>query len=464
MNKSTFQNVSIKQIAESKTNPRGTSFEGPEFNDLVASIKEKGIIVPLILRPAGKGYEVVAGSRRFRAAQKLQLTEVPANIQSLSDTEAREVQIIENLQRADVHPLDEGKAYRELMEKGAQEVESIAIKTGKSTAYVRGRLALTDLTSKAASAFRAGKISAGHAALIARLETADQEKALKRVIDYEDDIAQLREWIRELTFRKLSSAPPWKDHAATVAAMAPCPECSKRTGTTLFNEKEAGQCPDPKCFARKLAAHVALVKNEFAAKKTPLTLVAGGYVSPLPAGVVRYDEYRKLTGKEKCPSEHSALIVAGDLDDGLGETIRICTDKGCKVHGARAASVYKATPKEIAARKAAVAREEAKLKREAKLIEDAAKKVKLPINSKAINALVEIMIREIREDGIRSVVKGRGWPVLRVKVSYQNKPAISYQATLRAKAKEMTDEQRLQLVFEGFISSGWDGKKIIKML
>src|SRR5664280_1931356 len=215
--------------------------------------------------------------------------------------------------------------------------------------------------------------------------------------------------------------------------MAPCPECSKRTGPSLFNEKEAGQCPDPRCFARKLAAHIAVVKQEFHQKKTPLTLVAGGYTNDRGPGVLSYSDYRKLGPKEKCPSEHAALIVAGDLDDGLGETIRICTDKGCKVHGARAASVYKATPKEIAARKAAVAREEAKLKREAKLIENAAKKVTLPITSKAINALLEIMIREIREDGIRSVVKGRGWPVLRVKVSYQDKPALSYQATLRAK-------------------------------
>lgn len=456
-------NLNVADCYVSPTNPR-KNVGKDSFKDLVASIKEKGVIVPVIARKKGTVYEIVAGNRRLLAATEAGLKEIPADVRDMTDAEAREIQIIENLHREDVHPLEEGAAYRELMEKGKQEIASIAVKTGKSEAYVRGRLALTDLSPKAADAFRKGTISAGHAALICRLEPADQEKALKRVIDYETDVAELREWIQELTLRKLSAAPPWKDHAAAVAAMAPCAECSKRSGPSLFNEKEAGQCPDPLCFARKLAAHCAVVKQEFAQKKTPLTLVAGGYVSQLEKGVLSYHDYRKLGAKEKCPSEHAALVVQGDLDDGLGEILRICTDKGCKVHGAREGTSHKLTPKELAARRAAVKREENKQKREAKEIENAAKKVKLPIGPKAINALLEIMIREIREDGIRSVVKGRGWEVLRVKVTYQTKPALSYQATLRAQAKNMTDEQRLQLVFEGFLSSNWDRNKIIKML
>lgn len=186
-------------------------------------------------------------------------------------------------------------------------------------------------------------------------------------------------------------------------------------------------------------------------------------------GVISHDEYRKLGAKEKCPSEHKALVVAGDLDDGLGEILRICTDKGCKIHGAREGTVHHLTPKELAARRAAATREANKKKAEAKEIENAAKKVKLPLGSKPIAALIEIMIREVREDGIRDLVKAKRWEALRKTEKNWNDKVVSrldYQGTLRAQVKSMTDEQRLRLVFEGFLSSTWTGerRRIIKLL
>jgi hypothetical protein len=182
-------------------------------------------------------------------------------------------------------------------------------------------------------------------------------------------------------------------------------------------------------------------------------------------GVLSYSDYRKLGPKENCPSEHAALIVAGDLDDdGLGDTIRICTDKGCKVHGARAGSVYKATPKEIAARKAAVAREEAKKKREFNTVVAAVKKVKLPLGTKAIDALMEIAIREVREDGIRMLIRGEDWDVLRVKTTYSTKPQLSYEATLRAKVKTMKYEEKNRIGFDMFLLGNLNRSKIMKML
>ncbi len=222
-----------------------------------------------------------------------------------------------------------------------------------------------------------------------------------------------------------------------------------------------------RCFARKLAAHIQVVKEEFKARKEPLTLVAGGYVSNLEKGVQSYNEYRKLGAKEKCPSEHKALVVAGDTDDSLGEILRICTDKSCKVHGAREGTVHRLTPKELAARRAAVKREEAKKKREAKEIENAVKKVSLPIGPKAITALLEIMMSEIRTDGQRGLVKAKGWEVLRPKHAGWNGKVVQqvdYNLTLRKQVEKMTDEQKLRLVFEGFLSSNWERKKIIKLL
>src|SRR2546421_11245199 len=100
--------IKISLAYESDTNPRGSRFEGATFDELVASIKEKGVLVPVLARPRKKGaqeFEIIAGNRRFRAAQIAGLAEIPANVQELTDIEAREAQIVENLQRADVHPL-----------------------------------------------------------------------------------------------------------------------------------------------------------------------------------------------------------------------------------------------------------------------------------------------------------------------------------------------------------------------
>src|SRR5262245_34603566 len=112
------QNIKVADAKPSATNPRGVKFENdPSFKDLVASVKEKGILVPVIVRPVGKGYEVIAGARRLAAAKEAGLDTIPADVREMDDDEAREVQIIENLQRTDIHPLDEGEAFRQLMEK-----------------------------------------------------------------------------------------------------------------------------------------------------------------------------------------------------------------------------------------------------------------------------------------------------------------------------------------------------------
>jgi ParB/RepB/Spo0J family partition protein len=96
-----LRTIRVSECFESPTNPRGTKFDKAEFAELVASVKEKGILMPVLVRPHGKQFEVIAGNRRFRAAKEAGLTEIPAQVSDLSDTEAREAQIVENLQRAD---------------------------------------------------------------------------------------------------------------------------------------------------------------------------------------------------------------------------------------------------------------------------------------------------------------------------------------------------------------------------
>src|ERR1035441_7098690 len=102
-----LQEVKVSACYESETNPRGKDFGGKAFDELVASIREKGVLTPILVRPSTmkKGdFEVVAGNRRFRAAYQLKLETIPAQVQAMTDSEAREAQIVENLQRQDVHP------------------------------------------------------------------------------------------------------------------------------------------------------------------------------------------------------------------------------------------------------------------------------------------------------------------------------------------------------------------------
>src|SRR5215831_20253496 len=135
-----LQTLKVSQCIESETNPRGTKFDEADLKELTASIKEQGILMPLLVRPYKGKFEVIAGSRRFRAAKLAGLTEIPAHLVEMTDIEAREAQIVENLQRADVHPLQEGASYRDLIEKSGYDIAAVAVRVGKSEGYVRNRL------------------------------------------------------------------------------------------------------------------------------------------------------------------------------------------------------------------------------------------------------------------------------------------------------------------------------------
>ena len=130
---SEYRNLPIVSLTESASNPRHT-FEESALNELTESIKAQGVLSPLLVRPKGPhSYEIIAGARRFRAAQLARLEYVPVRIVELTDAQALETSIVENLQRRDVHPLDEANGYVALMHLDYT-VEQIAAKCGKSPA------------------------------------------------------------------------------------------------------------------------------------------------------------------------------------------------------------------------------------------------------------------------------------------------------------------------------------------
>lgn len=171
------QFLPLDMIRPSPLNPAGRT-KGHEFDELVASVRTHGVLVPILVRPVKSGYELVAGHRRLAAARAAGLAVISAVARELSDEASLELQLVENLQRSDIHPLEEAEGYRQL-QLHKLDVARIAEKIGRSVAYVYDRLKLSNLTPELKKHFRDGDIAAGHAVILARLSQKDQARATK---------------------------------------------------------------------------------------------------------------------------------------------------------------------------------------------------------------------------------------------------------------------------------------------
>jgi len=171
----------IETIAPNPDQPR-RRFTQDQLEELTASIREKGIIQPLIVRRKASGdaeYEIVAGERRWRAAQAAQLHEVPVILRDFDDTEVLEIAIIENIQRADLNPIEEAAGYRQLMEKFGHTQEKLSDALGKSRSHIANLLRLLNLPPEVRELLQDGKLSMGHARAII---TAEDPAALARKV------------------------------------------------------------------------------------------------------------------------------------------------------------------------------------------------------------------------------------------------------------------------------------------
>lgn len=154
--------VPIESVIPNPDQPR-RSFTEEQLQELARSIAEKGIIQPMIVRAKGEQYEIVAGERRWRAAQMAKLHEVPVLLRDYDDTEVLEVAIIENIQRADLNPVEEAAGYRQLMDRFGHTQEKLAAALGKSRSHIANLLRLLNLPMDVQDMLKAGKLSAGHA-------------------------------------------------------------------------------------------------------------------------------------------------------------------------------------------------------------------------------------------------------------------------------------------------------------
>ena len=172
-----IQNLALTQIIASPLQPR-TEFRSEHLAELVESIRERGIIQPLIVRKVGDKYELIAGERRWRAATELKLTEAPAIIREASDVEVLELALIENLQREDLNPIEEAAAYERLHRDFGLTQEEISSRVGKSRASVANAMRLLDLHTDVQALLKQGRISVGHAKVLLSLKSHDEQLLL----------------------------------------------------------------------------------------------------------------------------------------------------------------------------------------------------------------------------------------------------------------------------------------------
>jgi len=201
----------IEELRPNRFQPRKT-FNDEEQKKLVASIKTTGIIQPLIVRKAEKGYEIIAGERRWRAAQAAGLKDVPIVIREATDRDVAEMSLIENLQREELNPLEEADAYVTLTEKFSLSQEEISTRVGKDRSTIANTIRLLKLPTRVKSALISKKISAGHARCLLACSTTDEQlTALETIIKKDLNVRATERLVHSLKQRPGGTKHPTKD-------------------------------------------------------------------------------------------------------------------------------------------------------------------------------------------------------------------------------------------------------------
>jgi ParB family transcriptional regulator, chromosome partitioning protein len=356
-NATEYRNLPLALLTESTTNPRRI-FEESGLQELAETIRSQGILSPLLVRPLNeRSFEIVFGARRYRAAQMAEAVTVPVRIKQMSDAEVLEAQLIENLQRRDVHPMEEAQGFKALLdlEEPKYSIEQIAAKVGKAPAYVAQRLKLTELGEAVVEAFYREEIGVGHALLLAKLPADRQEEALKAC--FREDwgasadrkakrillpVRNLQVWIEQNILLILKDAPFDKRDAHLVAIAGSCVDCPKRTGHNKLLFSDLGKqdaCTDPSCHQAKVDAHLA----KTIAAKPKLVQISTAYGKPEEGSSVlprsQYVAIQEEKPKDKdeakrpqfktCKFTTDAIIADGE---GKGEIHKVCANPACPIH------------------------------------------------------------------------------------------------------------------------------------
>lgn len=364
-----FQMIPLGDIEPSPDNPR-QHFDQKKFAELVKSIKKDGVLQPILVRaveatpPGNAKYQIIAGERRFRAATQAELTEIPAQVKEMNEAEAMSARLIENLQREDVHPLDEADGFQRLKEELKLDVRGIAERVAKDARFVARRLSLTKLIEEAREDFRKERLTLAHVLELCRLATEIQTEALaacyeaKSVQNKTKDgyvfvpdktrparhVRHLLDWLSANVHLNLQNAPFRLDDELLRDDGLTCVNCPQRTGhdKLLFADIRGSNdtCLNPRCFQAKLRRFVELTRASIAAKQgKPAVLISDHYGSrTADENILGRDQYQLLPKKaDRCEyAEQSVYADGGEI----GQVKWICREPGCKDHLGRVRTVY----------------------------------------------------------------------------------------------------------------------------
>jgi ParB family chromosome partitioning protein len=213
-----LEEIPVAAIRPNRYQPRD-HFDEEALGALADSIREVGVLQPVLLRPAGDGYELVAGERRWRAARRAGLQTIPALIRDTDDAATVQQALVENLHRDDLNPLEEAAAYQQLIEDFGLTHEQVGERVGRSRTYVSNLLRLIQLPPSVQRAVKEGRLTMGHArALLGTPDRAFQEHLAKRIVDQDLSVRQVEEAVRD---RQGTAVPTTKKKKQAPGSLRP---------------------------------------------------------------------------------------------------------------------------------------------------------------------------------------------------------------------------------------------------
>jgi len=229
----------IERIARDPTQPRKTFDEG-RLRELAESIRTQGVIQPILVRREGADYRLIAGERRWRAAQLAGLHEVPAVVRDVTPAEAFELALVENLQRTDLNPLEEAEGYRRLIQEFGLTQEQVGERVGRDRTSVTNALRLLQLPERVKELVASGALGMGHARALLGMAAAgmDLTAAAERVVREQLSVRETERLVRTV---RVSSSPPARRPAGSTAARAVVEDLQRRLGTKVRLEDRGGK-------------------------------------------------------------------------------------------------------------------------------------------------------------------------------------------------------------------------------
>lgn len=329
---SELKTLQLTSLKSSAINPR-LNFDEEKLKELSLSIKEKGLIEPIVVRPSNGKYEIICGERRFRASKLAGLKEIPAIVKTLTDIQALETQIIENLQRDDLEALEEATGYKSLIDKCKYTQEQLAKKIGKSQGYIAARLSLLEIRDDFKKDMRSGKLLPGHIKYITTLTGCNRVlDGIRKEVDFHKEVITVREFdslVDGVISRR--TKPLQKDNygGGPLFDISVCKDCKfKRTYKSSWSSGEQIRCYNSPCYNKKQAearSKVSAQAKKLAADgKVVDSAQVGKTAMPLYGYQCKFD----IKTCEKCPKKSVVLTMESY---GSMKKIKkpVCLDKAC---------------------------------------------------------------------------------------------------------------------------------------